>query len=65
MKKESRKRDEQAKLEDTEMNYRNATGLLLGVNAAIDENTAQILEENAAQTLDGNTEQKRRIQRRL
>jgi hypothetical protein len=47
------------------MNYRNATGLLLGVNAAIDENTAQILEENAVQTLEGNTEQKRIKKRRL
>ncbi len=38
------------------MNYRNATGLLLGVNAAIDKNTAQILEENTAQTFERNTE---------
>jgi hypothetical protein len=39
------------------MNYRNGTGLLLGVNAAIDENTAQILEENTGQTLEENTAQ--------
>jgi hypothetical protein len=56
VKKESRKRDEQAMFEDTEMNYRNATGFLLGVNAAIDKNAAQILEENTAHTFERNTE---------